>query len=252
MSSALRGRIERRATRLLHRKTIPMRNERGVVSFTFDDVPTSACTTGRDILERHDCFGTYYVSGGLTGQPRDGDSGRFHDEDELRALAAAGHELGCHGFGHHSVQDSDRATWESDLDRNAEFFAKLGLDLGPRNYAYPLGHVTPAAKAEIGRRYVSARSVGRGIHKGRVDLAQLRATPIGPGETTEAEIAAMIEEAERDRGWLIFVTHGIVDDPDPWGCTPALLDFAVRTAAASDCRVLSIAHALGHVAFRPN
>ncbi len=251
MSDGLLGRIERRATRFLHRKTIPMRNTQGVVSFTFDDVPTSACTTGREILESHDCFGTYYVSGGLTGQPRDGDSGRFHDADELRALADAGHELGCHGFGHHSVQASDRATWTADLDRNEAFFAELGLDLAPRNYAYPLGHVTPAAKSEIGRRYVSARSVGRGLHKDSVDLAQLRATPIGPTETSEAEIAAMIDEAERERGWLIFVTHGVVEEPDPWGCTPQLLDFAVRKAAGSGCRVLTVAHALGHIAFRP-
>lgn len=251
MSDGWRGRLERRAARVLRRKTIPMRNERGVVSFTFDDVPATAFTTGRSILEEYDCLGTYYVSGGLTDQARDGDSGRFHTRDELRSVHEAGHELGCHGYAHLSYQEIGGSERVDDLDANRSFFEDLGCDLPPTNFAYPLGHASPAAKALVGRRYVSARGVQPGVQKGSVDLALLKATPLYAGSISEHEIAALIAEAERDRGWLIFITHGVVEDPDPWGATPELLEFAVRTAARSDCRTLSVAHALGHVAFRP-
>lgn len=229
-----------------------MRNTRGVISFTFDDVPTTACTAGRKILESNDCQGTFYVCGGLTDQPRDGDSGRFHSRAELRSLADAGHELGCHGFTHKSYQQYGRDVWVSDLERNREFFESLGCDMPPRNFAYPLGHVRPSAKKFIGETFVSARGVQPGVQVSSVDLALLKGTPLYQSSITETEIADLVMQTERDNGWLIFITHGVIDDPDPYGCSPGLFEFAVKAAASSQCRVLSVAHALGHIAFRPD
>src|SRR5437660_4154137 len=90
--------VERRLAVFAATKPITLRNQSTIVSFTFDDVPQSACHRGRDILERHDCHGTYYVCGGLT------DSNSFqtrkHSRGDLQRLLSAGHELGCHGFDH--------------------------------------------------------------------------------------------------------------------------------------------------------
>ena len=47
-----------------------------MVSFTFDDLPKSAVTTGAGMLEAHGARGTFYVSGGLVGAARAGLGGR--------------------------------------------------------------------------------------------------------------------------------------------------------------------------------
>jgi peptidoglycan/xylan/chitin deacetylase (PgdA/CDA1 family) len=247
----LRAKLERRAARVMHSKTIPMRNEVGVVSFSFDDIPRSACLAGRKVLESHDAQGTFYACGGLTDQPREGDADGFHSRDDLKSLAGAGHELGCHGFGHISYQTHGEATLRTDFEHNREFFTDLGCDMPPRNFAYPFGHVSPRAKAIAANSYVTARGVQPGVHVGSVDLALLKATPLYESTITEDQVANLIARTERDKGWLIFFTHGVTHSPDRWGCSPGLLDFAVRTASQSTCRVLSVVHALGHVAFRP-
>jgi peptidoglycan/xylan/chitin deacetylase (PgdA/CDA1 family) len=227
-----------------------MRNRVGIISFTFDDVPRSACRVGRDLLEAHDCLGTYYVCGGLTDREGDGDE-PFHSHADLRGLTRAGHELGCHGFAHLPYQQRGLAEVRADLDRNRAFFDELGGDVPPANFAYPYGQVSPALKALASERFVSARGVQAALNRGRADLALLRAVPLYSSELSERTVADVIERTERERGWLVFFTHSVVDAPGRCGCTPALFDFTVRSAARSGCRVLTVAHALGQVAFRP-
>ncbi|MDP6539818.1 MAG: polysaccharide deacetylase family protein [Planctomycetota bacterium] len=247
--ASVREALERRAARFVHRKRIPMRNTAGVVSFTFDDVPRSACRAGRDLLEAHDCAGTYYACGGLTD--RHGATGEpFHSREDLGGLAQNGHEVACHGFAHLPYQQRDLAAVGADLDREAAFFAELGRDVQPANFAYPYGQVSPALKRLAGERFVSARGIRPGVNAGRVDLALLDAVPLFSSTLTEAAVAEWIERAERRRGWLLFFTHSVSDDPGPSGATPALLEFAVAHAARSGCSVLTVSHALGRIAFR--
>ena len=50
------------------------------------------------MLARHGVRGTYYTAGGFCGRTVNGTV--FYDAGDLRALAAAGHEIACHGFAH--------------------------------------------------------------------------------------------------------------------------------------------------------
>ena len=249
--TTLREILERRVSRVVRAKRIPMRNTVGVVSFSFDDVSRSACRKGRDLLEAHDSLGTYYACGGLTDRIRGNGAEPFHSRADLLGLAEAGHELGCHGFAHLPYQQRDLDEVRADLERNRAFFGELGRDLPPANFAYPYGQVAPAIKGIIRERYVSARGVRAAVNLKSVDLALLAAVPLYSSELPEAAVAELIERTQRERGWLIFFTHGVVDTPGPFDCTPALLDFALASAARSDCRVLTVAHALGLIGFRP-
>ena len=62
----------------LHVDLFRLRNATPMVSFTFDDLPKSAVTTGAGLLEARGARGTFYVSGGLvsvgTSQWETGDS----------------------------------------------------------------------------------------------------------------------------------------------------------------------------------
>jgi peptidoglycan/xylan/chitin deacetylase (PgdA/CDA1 family) len=88
-----------------------------VFSLSFDDIPATAWTEAGPILAEHGIKATYYVCGGLAG-------GRNMDRDQfqvrhLQELHAAGHEVGCHTFGHTSVLRMDAEALKLSLDANA-------------------------------------------------------------------------------------------------------------------------------------
>jgi peptidoglycan/xylan/chitin deacetylase (PgdA/CDA1 family) len=97
-SQGLQAKLRRRLARLTHRRPATVALDRPILCFTFDDVLSSAATTGAHILESYGARGTYFVSASFTG--REGLIGRFATRDELLAAAAAGHELACHTYSH--------------------------------------------------------------------------------------------------------------------------------------------------------
>ena len=217
---------------------------RGLVSFTFDDFPRSAASTGAETLRRHGFHGTFYGALGL----RDEDSsvGPIATPDDLRQLAAAGHELGCHTFSHLKTTEVALSTLLADVERNG--VALAGTTPGARftSFSYPYGEVALRAKRALGRRFDSCRSVRRGINEGVVDLALLKANPIYTGRFTADEARDLIAENDRRKGWLIFYTHDVRDTPSAWGCTPAHLD-AVCAAVAAGTEVLTVRDAIRRI-----
>lgn len=249
MDDSLKHKVERRLARYLSGKWIDMRNDSGVVSFTFDDVPQSACRNGREILERHACHGTYFICGGCTdlASPR----GRMHSREDLSGLLLGGHELGCHGFGHKNYQALTTEEIRADIGKNRRFFEDLGCGAAAQSFAYPFGCVSPSVKRLIGQEFASARGIQNEMNVGRADLALLNASPLYQRLWDQARLAALIERNASEKGWMLFFTHEVVDDPDEFGCTPSLLEFAIREANALGCRVLAVKHALEYVTSPP-
>lgn len=236
--------LERRLARLAVARRAPLASTTGVVTFSFDDVPQSACRRGRDILERYEATGTYYVCGGLTG--KESATEPFHDEDDLRSLMCTGHELGSHGYGHLNYQQIGLDRVREDIERNRTFFGDLGYETDPTSFAYPYGCVNPKVKGVCGARFASSRGILGGVNAGSVDLGLVKAVPLYSRTLTSEGVVDLIAEAAREKGWLVFFTHSVVAAPDEFGCTPELLDLAVRCAAESQCRVLTMNEALTH------
>src|SRR5271168_973358 len=90
--------VSGKATRFLARhvptKSLRKIDPQPLVSFTFADVPVSACREGAAILEAHGMRATYYVCAG--GRGAVSPSGQLASTDDIAALAARGHEIGCH------------------------------------------------------------------------------------------------------------------------------------------------------------
>ncbi len=61
-----------------------------------------------ELLSRHGAYATFFVVGELARKY----------PDVLRHIAAAGHELGCHGDLHRTLDEFDRNTFATDLQRN--------------------------------------------------------------------------------------------------------------------------------------
>ena len=225
---SLKGKLRRRVVRLRHRRVATVRPGRPMVSFSFDDAPVSAFTTGADILEHHGARGTYFVCAGTAGGR--GPVGPLGDRSDMLRVQAAGHEIACHTHSHLDCGKADASTAARDLDRNAAVLGEWGV-APVQTFAYPFGEVGSRAKGVLASRFALSRALHPGVVEAGTDLAQAPAVGI-EGEDGEAKARRWIDEALRRRGWLILFTHGVEQGLPPYGCTvnafARLVDHAVR------------------------
>lgn len=214
-----------RLTRFIARKTrvrpARMRSRRPIASITFDDFPKSAWEIGGALLTRRKLRGTYYTAGTFCGRNIKGTV--FYDEGDLRALAAAGHEIGCHGYGHEQTPLLSNAALAADRHRNAEFLAPFLGGAKLESYAYPHGASSVRTKKFLAPLFTNLRGVHQGINEGCIDLAQLEAMPIEKRSFSRDMLAAAIARALHINGWISFYTHDVSDSPSEYGATPAML-----------------------------
>ena len=239
-------RVERKLAKILSRKTLPMRNSGGLVSFSFDDVPASACRAGVTILEKHGSRGTFYVCGSLTDTVTA--DGEMHTHADLKRLIAGGHEIGSHGFAHLNYQNASMQEAREDIDGNRAFFADNEMDGAGVTFAYPFGCVGPSTKALAVREFVCARGTDSGINRKTMDVGLLKALPLCEGRTTLDAISGWLETTAAESGWLIFYTHEVCATPGRFGCSPEMLEFAVSQSRQLGLSVLPVKDAVRRAA----
>jgi peptidoglycan/xylan/chitin deacetylase (PgdA/CDA1 family) len=238
----LSGKLSRCLARNVATKKLPLTNVRPLVTFTFDDAPTSACTTGALMLERHKARGTFYISGAGCGTA--GYCGHLVTAEQVRMLCQSGHEIGCHTFSHAAVARVSHAALVADLARNRSFLQSIHRDLIVRNFAYPYGELSFRTKLYLQARFDSCRSLQSGVNVGSADLGALKCCELEDASIDRQGVAAIIGETARRRGWLIFVCHDVDEKPSRYGVSPALLDFALQRAHAAGCHLVTVADAL--------
>ena len=216
-----------------------------VASITFDDFPRNAWTIGGQILARYDAKATYYVAGSFCGRTQDGLD--YYDEADLRALVAAGHEIGCHSFSHQMSPTLSSQALIAEAERNLAFLnAALG-PFNPASYAYPYGEASPRTKRLLGDRFATVRGIRGGVNAGTLDLGMLKSIPLEARRWVPDEIDAAIDAAVAQAGWVTFFTHDVSDAPSPFGCTPAMLEHVLQRLQAAGIPVLTIKDAAARI-----
>ncbi len=238
------GRVRRKMLCSLYRRPVPLGDQGPIVSFTFDDFPRSAYSAGGAILEQFGARGTYYVAGGLMNTSNE--LGELFVENDLHSLVEKGHELGTQTFRHSSGRSVSLADLQDDVQKGMQAVEDLAGH-SSANFAYPYGHITLRAKKTLGPRLTSSRSVVPGLNGPEVDLNLLRANRLYGGMENAQEVEDLILENVKQRGWLIFYTHDVRTNPSEYGCTPALLEFAVSLAAKRGCRILAVQETLAEL-----
>jgi peptidoglycan/xylan/chitin deacetylase (PgdA/CDA1 family) len=241
--SKARARVNHRLAMHLRVEGFRLRNETPMVSFTFDDIPKSAATTGAGILGDYDAHGTFYVSGGLVGSTTSPDWAAVDVEDIL-ALHRTGHEIACHTFSHQRTCDLDAAGLAAEIEHNGRYLRSLDPCIKVENFAYPFGYGSFARKRQLGRAFRSCRSIVPGVNCGTVDLQFLRAMPLSDRSIDRDGIERAFDQAQTDNGWLIFYGHDVADAPSPYGCSPGLMNHALKSALRRKIPVLNMAEAL--------
>ena len=219
-----------------------LRNETPMVSFTFDDVPKSAATVGAAILEAHDKHGTFYVIGSQVGTSSP--LWDMVDGEDVVALHRRGHEIACHTFSHKRTCDLDAKALSAEIEHNQQYLRSLDASIRIENFAYPFGYGSFVRKRQLKTVFRSCRSIGPGVNSGSVDLQFLRAMPLIDRRIDRDGIERALDEAQTANGWLIFYTHDVADTPSPYGCSPALLTYALEVASRRKIPVRNMAEAL--------
>ncbi|MFZ6849959.1 polysaccharide deacetylase family protein [Undibacterium sp. RuRC25W] len=237
---SLYKKLSRFAARHFAQRWLPLRKGRGVVSFTFDDVPASACQEGAQLLESYHARGTFYVCGGLTDgieqtQP-------CHSVQALQRLAENGHEIGCHTFSHTNCANASMALLDEDWRKNQDFFEKN--ELITSGFAFPFGAYDLPSKLSASKLFSYSRITAGGTQVGRADLNALRAQALYADSTEADTILALIQQTATEGGWLIFYSHEVTATPGLWGTTPEQLESALRIARQLSCEILPVQKAI--------
>jgi peptidoglycan/xylan/chitin deacetylase (PgdA/CDA1 family) len=241
-----KARASNRLARHLFAAPMQLGPNQPMVSFTFDDIPLSAATVGAPMLEEFGGRGTFYVAGGLVGQPNNHCQGI--DPTGIVKLRRSGHEIACHTFSHRRAIELDAAAMAAEIAQNRRFLEGLDASIKLENFAYPYGFATVARKRQLTHNFRSARGILPGVNSGTIDLQLLRSTPLIDKDIDRAGIDRAFDEAVATSGWLIFYTHDVADTPSPWGCTPGLLRHALDAAKRRNMPMVSVAEALRRAA----
>jgi peptidoglycan/xylan/chitin deacetylase (PgdA/CDA1 family) len=239
------GKLRREAARVLSRRPLPHPIVGPMVSFSFDDVPLSAATAGAAILEEAGARGTFYVCGGFASGEA-GDNGPYADWATLVALAARGHEIGCHTYGHRNCAQAGPGQAQAEARRNQAAFVDNGLPR-PVTFAFPFGDVSPRAKTALSSDYQMLRATWPGLLRQGGDLDAAPAVAI-EGASAFDTARTWLERAAAERAWLILYSHDVSQTPSPFGCTPQSLARAVRLAAELDVPIVTVAEGLRSLA----
>jgi peptidoglycan/xylan/chitin deacetylase (PgdA/CDA1 family) len=240
--SALKARVSNRLSRDWCIAPHRLRSDGPMVSFTFDDVPKSAATTGAQLLGEYGARATYYVAGGLVDQW----SGHWTGlaADDIVRLHHEGHEIACHTFSHLRTTDLNAAAIAVEIEKNRRYLTALDSSIRIENFAYPFGIASVSRKGQLRKIFRSSRGILPGINSGTVDLQFLRAMPLTEQHIDREGIDRAFDEAVASNGWLIFYSHDVEDPPSPYGCSPRLLRHALDAASRRNIPALSVAGAL--------
>jgi peptidoglycan/xylan/chitin deacetylase (PgdA/CDA1 family) len=239
--SRLKYRLRRDSCRWFGRRNVTLRGSEPIISFTFDDFPRSALSTGGKILEQHGLAGTYYASLGLMGT--ECPTGRIFEPEDLSELVSRGHELGCHTYSHCHAWETAPADFERSIVENQQAMEKLLPGTELRTLSYPISCARPRTKRLAAKHFGCCRGAGQGPNFGTADLNYLNAFFLEQSRDNFEAIRQVIDLNRNLRGWLIFATHDISNDPTPFGCKPAFFEAVVECAARSGARVLSVSNA---------
>ncbi|VAV90192.1 Polysaccharide deacetylase [hydrothermal vent metagenome] len=223
---SLKGKIRRRITRFSTRNPLP-RFTGQYISFSFDDFPKSSATNGAAALQAQGLRGTYYACTGQMGMHNH--FGEICASDDIKRLAASGHEIGCHTQNHIDCAISPSSVVQLDTARNLHSLRDLGIN-NARSFAFPYGDVSFASKKALAGQYETLRGVQPGINRSLADANQLLAVPLEGDLDNVGYADGYLQELLKNPGWLIFYTHDVRADCSAWGCTPELLQNIIASA----------------------
>jgi peptidoglycan/xylan/chitin deacetylase (PgdA/CDA1 family) len=162
---------------------------RKALLLTFDDAYADLLGVASPILAERGLPGVVFAVAGKLGGTNEWDRKirattlDLLDADGLRAVAAAGIEVGAHSVSHRPLTKLAEAEWEGEIAGSAAALEQAGLPR-PRVFSYPYGEWTPAI-ADVARAagYEASFTVEPGIVAGGADRQSLPRIEVHTSDT---------------------------------------------------------------------
>ena len=200
------------------------------------------------MLDEEGALGTFYIAAGTCGSVDE--NWRLIERDQVRALFARGHEIGCHTFSHVNVEKLGSREMRVECERNLALLRQLCGGIELTNFCYPFGRLSLPRKLQLGRRFDTCRSIYEGVNAGTIDLALLRVIELYDRTLTPEKLADVLSETRERNGWLIFYTHDVTTPPSAIGCSPALLRSTIRAARKHGLKCVPVREAVIEIGYR--
>ena len=244
-------RLDRKAWRFLARRTTARAFTlagSAAASITFDDVPASAASAGAPVLERAGVRGTFYVAPELCGAQDT--HWRVASREQVRDLARAGHEVGCHTARHVNVQSLAPGALAAESARSSALLTQI-TGARPTNFAYPFGDLGVRQVRQLVGRFHSCRTIYERVNSGTIDLGTVGAVGLFDATMDRARLTRLVAQAVASRAWLVFYTHDVADVPTAIGTSTRLLAETLALLADHGVSCLTVEAALRHHGLPP-
>jgi peptidoglycan/xylan/chitin deacetylase (PgdA/CDA1 family) len=170
-------------------------------------------------------------------------TGEIFVADDLDALVAGGHEIGCHTYAHSDSWQTPPAEFGQSIARNAQVLERMLPGMSFRTFAYPISPPRPRSKRIATATFACCRGGGQRVNEGTADAGYLAAYFMEQARGDVRVLEAAVDRNSQVGGWLIFATHDVCEQPTPYGCTPGFFESVVRYAVQSGARVLPVVEA---------
>lgn len=241
----LKGRYQRTVAAAFYRRPFHCSGNQPIISFTFDDFPSSAGKQAASMLEHYGLHGTYYASLGLMGEVAP--TGEIFRREDLTSLLQRGHEVGCHTFHHLHAFDTRASAFEKSIHKNRQALRKITADANMETHSYPISVPRPSTKNRCSRHFRACRAGGQTFNRGKTDLNCLRAFFLEQSRDDLDAVKSMIDANKNAKGWLIFATHDVCNQPTRYGCVPGFFQAVVDYSVTSGALILPVAKALNEL-----
>lgn len=226
----------------IYTRKVVINLDTAIISFTFDDVPLSAATNGAKILEKYHATGTFYVARGMENVS-DVRTRRFINDDDIKELHNAGHNIGCHTYNHLNQRHHASLKVAKDCCNNTNELKEILNILTVDHFAYPFGMVSPTGKKALRHKYKTLRTTDYGLNTGSTDMTHLRAVKLYSNAFDKDALKKIIKLAIENKAWLIFYTHDVCDVPSEWGVTIEDFKWIVEHCVESGSEILNVNNA---------
>jgi peptidoglycan/xylan/chitin deacetylase (PgdA/CDA1 family) len=240
--SRIAGKYRRILADQFYRRMAAIKTDVPIISFTFDDAPKSAFNSGCEILMSHGARATFFVSLGLLGSQSE--VGTIATSDDLLRAVKEDNELGCHTFDHLDAWQTSTDKFIESVLKNKQAIDTIIPGMKLRTFAYPISEPRPAIKYQLDNYFVCCRGGGQAPNIGMADLNMLKAYFLDKRAKVDiTSVRRVIDYNNSCRGWLIFATHDVNDNPSPYGCTQKFFRAVVEYAACSGALILPVGKA---------
>jgi peptidoglycan/xylan/chitin deacetylase (PgdA/CDA1 family) len=168
----------------------------GYAAISFDDGLRNNYTTALPILSSYGIVATVYVTigfiGGVSPWIAANDGNRMLAEDEIRALAEVGWELGAHTLSHPDLSTLGYDAARREIEESKTTLEQIG-GTAVETFAYPFGRYNAAAVTAVADSgLIAAVSTGRGSWA----PYELRRTMIGAADPTAVVLLKLADRYE--------------------------------------------------------